>query len=52
MAYNPNDGIEIRWGAAENSNERATCHRQAPANQRNKMQSERKWFSQRLHPPT
>ena len=52
MAYNPNDGIEIRWGAAENSDERATCHRQAPSHQQKTMQSVRKWFIQRLHPPT
>jgi len=52
MAYNPNDGIEIRWGAPENSAERATCKRHAPANQQKNMQSVRKWFSQRLHPPT
>jgi hypothetical protein len=52
MAYNPNDGIEIRWGAPENSNERLTCKRQAPANQQKTMQSVRKWFSERLHPPT
>jgi hypothetical protein len=52
MAYNPNDCIEIRWGAPENSDERATCHRQAPSNQQKTMQSVRKWFTQRLHPPT
>jgi hypothetical protein len=52
MAYNPNDGIEIRWGAPENSNEKATCHRQAPSNQQKTMQSVRKWFNKRLHPPT
>jgi hypothetical protein len=52
MAYNPNDGIEIRWGAPEDSEERATCKRHAPANQLKNMQSVRKWFSQRLHPPT
>ena len=52
MAYNPNDGIEIRWGAPENSDERATCHRQAPSNQQKTMQSVRKWFNKRLHPPT
>jgi hypothetical protein len=52
MAYNPNDGIEIRWGAPENSDERATCHRQAPPTQQKTMQSVRKWFSKRLHPPT
>lgn len=52
MAYNPNDGIEIRWGAPEGSPERANCKRQAPAHQKNTMQQVRKWFSQRLHPPT
>jgi hypothetical protein len=52
MAYNPNDGIEIRWGAPENSEERATCQRQATQYQQKTMQSVRKWFSQRLHPPT
>ena len=52
MAYNPNDGIEIRWGAPENSDERSTCHRQASAYQQKTMQAVRKWFIQRLHPPT
>jgi hypothetical protein len=52
MAYNPNDGIEIRWGAPEGSDERTTCHRQAPSNQQKTMQSVRKWFNKRLHPPT
>jgi hypothetical protein len=52
MAYNPNDCIEIRWGAPENSDERSTCRRQAPPYQQKTMQSVRKWFTQRLHPPT
>lgn len=52
MAYNPNDCIEIRWGAPENSNERSTCKRQASGYQQKTMQSVRKWFTQRLHPPT
>jgi hypothetical protein len=52
MAYNPNDGIEIRWGAPENSDERATCHRYAPLNQVETMRSVRTWFHKRLHPPT
>ncbi len=52
MAYNPNDGIEIRWGAPENSNERATCRRHAPSSQLEKMKSVRTWFNKRLHPPT
>ena len=52
MAYNPNDGIEIRWGAPENSNERTTCHRYSPPIQSERMRSVRTWFSKRLHPPT
>jgi hypothetical protein len=52
MAYNPNDGIEIRWGAPENSDERSTCRRHSPSSQLNTMRSVRKWFNKRLHPPT
>jgi hypothetical protein len=52
MAYNPNDGIEIRWGAPENSDERSTCRRRMPPNQLEMMRSVRVWFSKRLHPPT
>jgi hypothetical protein len=52
MAYNPNDGIEIRWGAPENSSERGTCKRMAPQYQQKTMLSVRKWFDKRLHPPT
>ena len=40
MAYNPNDCVELRWGAAENSDEAATCKRHAPAAQRAKMSSD------------
>jgi len=52
MAYNPNDGIEIRWGAPEKSEEYATCKRHVPASQLEKMKSVRRWFQKRLHPPT
>jgi hypothetical protein len=52
MGWNPNDGPEIRWGAPEGSEERSTCKRKAPATQLEKMKSFRKWFQQRLHPPT
>jgi hypothetical protein len=52
MAYNPNDGIEVRWGAPEGSDEIATCHRHAPPAQLEKMRSVRSWFRKRLHPPT
>ena len=52
MAYNPNDGAEIRWGAPEKSSERATCRRRAPSNQLKTMESVKEWFDKRLHPPT
>ncbi|MCX6334136.1 MAG: hypothetical protein NT092_07500 [Bacteroidia bacterium] len=52
MAYNPNDGIEIRWGAPEGSNERSVCRRHAPSAQLETMRSVRTWFTKRLHPPT
>jgi len=51
-AYNPNDGIEIRWGAPEGSEELAACRRRAPAAQVEKMKSLRHWFRERRHPPT
>jgi hypothetical protein len=52
MAYNPNDGIEIRWGAPEKSQERASCCRRAPSYQLATMEKVRKWFHSRMHPPT
>lgn len=52
IGYNPNDGVEIRWGAPEGSPERATCRRRAPASQVQKMEALRTWFRKRLHPPT
>ncbi len=52
MAYNPNDGIEIRWGAPEGSEERSSCKRKVPANQLARMNAVRGWFNKRLHPPT
>ncbi len=52
MAYNPNDGIEIRWGAPEGSEERSTCRRHTPAGQLKTMNEVRQWFHKRLHPPT
>lgn len=51
MAYNPNDCVEIRWGAAENSEEASTCKRFAPAAQRAKMAQYRPWFHERRRPP-
>jgi hypothetical protein len=51
MAYNPNDCVERRWGAAEGSDEAATCKREAPRAQRAKMMEYRAWFSERRRPP-
>jgi hypothetical protein len=51
MAYNPNDCVELRWGAAEGSSEASTCKRHAPAAQRAKMTGYRTWFHER-HWPT
>jgi hypothetical protein len=52
MAYNPNDCVELRWGAPENSAEASTCKRRAPQAQRAKMSSDyRTWFRER-HWPT
>ncbi len=51
MAYNLNDCVELRWGAAEGSEEAATCKRHAPAAQRQKMTEYRAWFSERRRPP-
>ena len=51
-AYNPNDGIEIRWGAPEGSQERSSCKRRVPASQLERMKAVSVWFHKRLHPPT
>jgi hypothetical protein len=51
MAYNPNDCVELRWGAQENSHEAPTCKRLAPSAQRAKMMKYRTWFHDRLRPP-
>jgi hypothetical protein len=51
MAYNPNDCVELRWGAAERSDEAATCRRHAPSGQRAKMTEYRPWFHERRRPP-
>jgi hypothetical protein len=52
MGYNPNDGVEIRWGAPAGSEEIKSCRRRSPASQVEKMQQLRTWFQKRLHPPT
>ncbi|MBI5506438.1 MAG: hypothetical protein HY899_16730 [Deltaproteobacteria bacterium] len=52
MGYNPNDCIEIRWGAPEDSDEMSTCRRHAPAEQRRRMEGQRHWFHDRNRPST
>jgi hypothetical protein len=51
MAYNVNDCVELRWGAADKSDEAATCKRRASDNQRTKMSEYRNWFQERRRPP-
>ncbi len=51
MAYNVNDCVEVRWGAAEGSDEAATCKRRAPKGQLAKMSEYRVWFHERRRPP-
>ncbi|QIK37506.1 hypothetical protein GWK36_05400 [Caldichromatium japonicum] len=51
MAYNPNDCIELRWGAEPGSAEAATCRRRAPAEQRVRMEQYRIWFRTTTRPP-
>jgi hypothetical protein len=51
MAYNPNDCVELRWGAPDKSEEASTCKRYAPAAQRAKMTKVRAWFHERRRPP-
>jgi len=50
MAWNPNDCVEIRWGAAPGSDEHSSCRRHAPAGQRRKMKKYRPWFTERRRP--
>ncbi len=51
MAYNLNDCVELRWGAAEGSTEAAPCTRRASDQQRKKMSDYRAWFQERRRPP-
>jgi hypothetical protein len=48
--YNPNDSVEIRWGAPAGSSELATARRHAPASQAAKMKALQPWFHKRLRP--
>jgi hypothetical protein len=50
MAYNPNDCVELRWGAPQNSDEASTCKRHASSAQHAKMTNYRSWFHERHWP--
>jgi ribosomal protein L14E/L6E/L27E len=50
MSYNPNDCVEVRWGAPAGSEELSSCRRRAPASQQEKMKSMRQWFHKRHYP--
>jgi hypothetical protein len=50
MAYNPNDCVEVRWGADPATEEGASCARRAPDEQRERMESLRGWFRDRSRP--
>lgn len=62
-AYDPNDCVELRWGAREtaptgagvrasapSSDERSTCGRRAPAEQQARMERYRDWFRESRRP--
>lgn len=51
MAYNPNDCVELRWGAQEETPEFEGCVRRAPKGQRAQMSKYRAWFKARARPP-
>jgi hypothetical protein len=51
IAYNPNDCVERRWGASKATPDLATCRRQAPKDQRARMEAYRVWFRETARPP-
>jgi hypothetical protein len=51
IAYNPNDCVELRWGAPDGTPELGTCKRHAPDDQRAKMGEYRAWFHEAKRPP-
>ena len=50
VAYNPNDCVEVRWGAPEGSEERGSCQRRAPEDQQKKVEAYRVWCRTRTRP--
>jgi hypothetical protein len=51
IAYNPNDCVELRWGAAPGKPDYGTCRRRSPAEQRKRMEEYRLWFREARRPP-
>jgi hypothetical protein len=50
IGYDPNDCVEVRWGAPDGSEEGSTCRRRAPAEQRARMERYRVWFRESRRP--
>lgn len=50
MGYNPNDCVEVRWGAVAGTEEYASCRRYAPAAQIKQMTAVREWFREAKRP--
>jgi len=50
MTYNPNDCVEVRWGAKPGTEEYSTCRRHAPEEQSAKMEQYRIWFRETRRP--
>ena len=48
--YDPNDCVEVRWGAPDDTDERSTCRRRAPGAQRARMEGYRAWFRESRRP--
>lgn len=50
VAYNPNDCVELRWGAPPSSDEARSCTQRAPESQRRRLERHRGWFATRTRP--
>jgi hypothetical protein len=50
MSYNPNDCVEVRWGAKPDTEEYASCKRHAPPAQHKQMAAVREWFRDAKRP--
>ncbi len=50
MSYNPNDCVEVRWGAKAGTEEYASCKRHAPSGQLKQMAAVREWFREAKRP--